>query len=122
MLKDTNLLKSEAAEAANRLGNQVSELEVAVQDRINEIRRLSPLEQIKEHPLPAVGIAALAGFLITFPKTNPLRGKMEEEVKVLRSLAIAVVLEKLSKKLADSSPEISSTLEQLRGRVLEKTA
>ncbi len=120
MLKDTNYLRRQAAETASTLGGRVVELERALREKA---KRFSPVEQVREHPFSAVGIAAVVGFLAAFsPKQRAisvLNLYFGKELGIAKALLTALALEAISKKIEPSSTSVSEAINEIKNNLLK---
>jgi hypothetical protein len=106
---------SSIEERKKLLQEEVQGLETDINERINSVKvkvqeTLSVQKWVQDYPLPAVGLAALAGFLLAYrsgkPKSTTSQssslsaGVRDMLVAELKKQALKKVMEKLSEKFS----------------------
>ena len=94
MHNESELIKEDIAHSRDELGRKIMEFEEQVKDGVHATseviydayenvkataRNFSPAFQVRQHPLPAVGLAALAGFLVAAPSLRSPRRRRPQQ-------------------------------------------
>lgn len=130
MFNNKAQLKQQANDTAEVLSLKVRELENRISDTAekaresvtevidsvkNTVHSLSPIEQIKNNPLPFVGAAVLTGFASTFwlrglwkPAALLVAREFGGELQAVKKVGMGIAVNLISKKLQSKFPDLDT--------------
>jgi ElaB/YqjD/DUF883 family membrane-anchored ribosome-binding protein len=134
MPNEAELLKGEIAQTREQLGSKLNQFESEVSHTFDNVvdtvkttaKNLHPIEQVKRHPLPALGIATAAGFFVTAWFRNGKRAPVRmptflgQELKAAKAVGVSLLLRTVADKIKQKSPELASHLKEVENDVIER--